>query len=176
MEIGKKTIAAAAGLFFLGGFSVYLVMANSNAPTQPVTAQHKTAAMQEALAQVRASQAATQPHDHTSSPATTTDAAPAAAEELTHEAFLAQAEARREERLINKEEADRLEKLKAMKERSVECKFWKQQLKVSKASEKVQEKINEHCNLPNTSAASEASSAGAESVDHSAHTALAQDS
>ena len=54
MEIGKKTIAAAVGLFFLGGLSVYLVMTKSDAPAQPVITQHKTAAMQEALEQVRA--------------------------------------------------------------------------------------------------------------------------
>lgn len=163
MEIGKKTIAAAVGIFFLGGLSVYLVMANSGAPAPTVTTQHKSAAMQEALEQVRANNATTQAQAQEKSSLVTpvdNDSAPATAEELTHEAFLAQAEARREERLINKEENDRLEKLKAMKERSVECKFWKQQQKTSSAAAKIEEKINEHCNLPSSSAASESSTAG----------------
>ena len=161
MEIGKKTIAAAVGIFFLGGLSVYLVMANSGAPAPTVTTQHKSAAMQEALEQVRANNATTQAQEKSSlATPVDNDSAPATAEELTHEAFLAQAEARREERLINKEENDRLEKLKAMKERSVECKFWKQQQKTSSAAAKIEEKINEHCNLPSSSAASESSAAG----------------
>lgn len=158
MEIGKKTIAAAVGLFFLGGLSVYLVMANSGAPTPTVTTQHKSAAMQEALEQVRANAATTQEQSDYATPVEN-NSAPATTEELTHEAFLAQAEARREERLINKEENDRLAKLKAMKERSVECKFWKQQQKTSSAAAKIEEKINEHCNLPSSSTASESSAA-----------------
>jgi hypothetical protein len=159
MEIGKKTIVAAVGLFFLGGLSVYLLMANTNAPAQPATTQHKSAVMQEALQQVRAS-ANAQEQEQIDQPAPAPDStSPAATGELTHEAFLAQAEARREERLIDKEEADRLAKLKAMKERSVECKFWKQQQKTSSAAAKVEEKINEHCNLPSSSTESESSTA-----------------
>ena len=160
MEIGSKTIAAAVGLFFLGGLSVYLVMAKSDAPAQPPISQHNTAAMQEALEQVRAN-ATTTEEQSIQITSVANDSAPDAepVEELTHEAFLAQAEARREERLINKEETDRLEKLKAIKERSVECKFWKQQQKTSSAAAKIEEKINEHCNLPSSSAASESSAA-----------------
>ena len=155
MEIGTKTIAAAVGLFFLGGLSVYLVMANSDAPEQSITTQHKTAAMQAALEQVRANSATQEQSNHDAS--ATNDSTPEVVEELTHEAFLAEAEARREERLINREETDRLEKLKAMKERSVECKFWKQQQKTSSAAAKIEEKIDEHCNLPSATS-SDASS------------------
>jgi len=158
MEIGKKTIVAAVGLFFLGGLSVYLLMANINAPAQPATTQHKSAAMQEALQQVRAS-ANAQEQEQIDQPPAPDSTSSATTEELTHEAFLAQAEARREERLIDKEESDRLTKLKAMKERSVECKFWKQQQKTSSAAAKVEEKINEHCNLPNSSTEGESSTA-----------------
>ncbi len=165
MEIGTKTIAAAVGLFFLGGLSVYLVMAKSDAPAQPALTQHKTAAMQEALEQVRANAATVQEKSTLTNPVVN-DSAPEAEAvgELTHEAFLAQAEARREERLINKEETERLEKLKAMKERSVECKFWKQQQKTSSAAAKIEEKINEHCKLPSSSAASESSAASQEEL------------
>lgn len=165
MEIGTKTIAAAVGLFFLGGLSVYLLMAKTDAPVQPALTQHKTAAMQEALEQVRANAATAQEQSTLTNPVIN-DGAPEAeaVEELTHEAFLAQAEARREERLINKEETERLEKLKAMKERSVECKFWKQQQKTSSAAAKIEEKINEHCNLPSSSAASESSAASQEEL------------
>ena len=162
MEIGKKTIAAAVGLFFLGGLSVYLVMANSGAPTPTLTTQHKSAAMQEALEQVRATKAATTQEQSDYAVPVENNSAPATTEELTHEAFLAQAEARREERLINKEENDRLAKLKAMKERSVECKFWKQQQKTSSAAAKIEEKINEHCNLPSSSSSDASSSESAD--------------
>lgn len=156
MEIGTKTIAAAVGLFFLGGLSVYLVMAKPDTPALQAISQHKSAAMQDALEQMRTNAAATQEQSHHTTPVVS-ESAPETVEELTHEAFLAEAEARRDERLINREETDRLEKLKAMKERSVECKFWKQQQKTSSAAEKIEGKINEHCNLPSSSAVSESS-------------------
>lgn len=149
MEIGKKTIAAAVGLFFLGGLSVYLLMANQQMTTQPGSTPYKSAAMQEALQQVRASTAAQEQPDQ-SAPEPASNASQST-EELTHEAFLAQAEARREERMINKEEADRLAKLKAAKERSVECKFWKQQQKTSSAAAKIDEKIIQYCTLQTSS-------------------------
>lgn len=165
MEIGKKTIAAAVGLFFLGGLSVYLLMANQQMITQPSSTPHKSAAMQEALQHVRASATAQeQPAQSVPESASNTSQS---TEELTHEAFLAQAEARREERMINKEEAERLAKLKAAKERSVECKFWKQQQKTSSAAAKIDEKIIQHCTLQTSSESassdqsSEATSEGA---------------
>jgi hypothetical protein len=140
MEIGKKTIAAAAGLFFLGGFSVYLLMANTSAPEQPATTHTVMQHVSEG--------ANIQGQAHQPPPASEPSAQ---TEELTHAAFLAQAEARREERLINKEENDRLEKLKAMKERSVECKFWKQQQKTDATAAKIEDKITQYCTVQNNS-------------------------
>jgi hypothetical protein len=161
MEIGKKTIAAAVGLFFLGGFSVYLLMANQQMAAQPSSTPHNSAAEQEALQQVHPS-AAAQEQPAQSAPESASNASQST-EELTHEVFLAQAEARREERLINKEETDRLAKLKAAKERSVECKFWKQQQKTSSAAAKVEEKIIHYCTVQasseSTSSATNTSSA-----------------
>lgn len=147
MEIGAKTIAAGIGLFFLGGLSVYLLTAKNEITARPA-AQHQSAAMQVALAQVSASKPVTTSSD-VEPVETTSSSIPIgeATEELTHDAFLAQAEARREQQLIDKAEADRLAKLKAAKERSVECKFWKQQQKSSSAAAKVEEKIIQHCTI-----------------------------
>ncbi len=154
MEIGKKTIAAGIGLFFLGGFSVYLVMANNSGAAPAAT--HQPAAMQEAIEQLRTNNAANAPEivapdtTATASHAVTPEEEPA---ELTHDEFLAQAEARREQRLIDEAEADRLAKLRAIKEKSVECKFWKQQQKTSSATAKIEEKIIQYCTLQTSSAA-----------------------
>ncbi len=166
MEIGKKTIGAAVGLFFLGGFSVYLLMANQQMTAQPSSTSHNSAAEQEALQQVHAS-AAAQEQPAQSAPESASNASQST-EELTHEVFLAQAEARREERLINKEETDRLAKLKAAKERSVECKFWKQQQKTSSAAAKVEEKIIHYCTVQ----ASSESTSSVQSSDASSSTSV----
>lgn len=164
MEIGAKTIAASVGLFFLGGISVYFLTAKTDAPGRP-TAQHQSAAMQEALAQVRANKTekeipATETIESTASSIVTSEVT----DELTHDAFLAQAEARREQQLIDKAEVDRLAKLRAAKARSVECTFWKQQQKTSSAAAKIEEKIIQHCTLQNSS--SSASTSNATSSEH----------
>jgi hypothetical protein len=138
MGQGIKLIAGGFALFVLGGAVVYFISQPNAATTQPTT------------------QAQTEP----APTATTTSTSDASAATATPtESFYAAAEARREQVLINKEENDRLAKLKATKERSVECKFWKQQQKTSSAAAKIEEKINEHCNLPSSSAASSSSTA-----------------
>lgn len=153
MEIGKTMAAAGLGLFLLGGLSVYLLMAD-NSPA----AGEKPAPRQ---------QAAITPPEHTettteqeiafsaSSDADQTDATP----EMTHAAFLAAAEAKREQDLEDKAEADRLGKLLAIKQNSMECKFWKQQQKTTSAAAKIEEKIIKFCTLQDTS--SEAASSDA---------------
>ena len=165
MEIGKKTIAAGIGLFFLGGFSVYLIMASHSGAAPAPTASQQPAAMQEAIAHLRANNAANTPEtttsdttaaDTTISGTTTTSSTSLQTEEqteLTHDEFLAQAEARREQRLIDEAEAERLAKLRAIKEKSMECKFWKQQQKTSSATAKIEEKIIQYCTLQTSSAA-----------------------
>lgn len=159
MEIGKKTIAAGIGLFFLGGFSVYLIMASNSGAAPATTATHQQpAAMQEAIEQLHANNAANTPETTVS--ASSAQAQTEAPAELTHDEFLAQAEARREQRLIDQAEADRLAKLRRIKEQSVECKFWKQQQKTSSAAAKIEEKIVQYCTLQTSSAAH--SSDGAE--------------
>lgn len=150
MEIGAKTIAAGVGLFFLGGLSVYFLTAKPNATARPA-AQYQSAAMQEAMEQVRASKTTEEIPATTEENTSSSIATQEVTEELTHDAFLAQAEARREQQLIDKAEADRLAKLRAAKERSVECKFWKQQQKTSSAAAKIEEKIIQYCTLQTTS-------------------------
>lgn len=169
MEIGTKTIAAGVGLFFLGGLSVYFLTAKNDVPAR-AAAQYQAPAMQRALEQVRASKTTeeipvTGTEDNTVSSIPTSEET----EELTHDAFLAQAEARREQQLIDKAEADRLAKLRAAKERSVECKFWKQQQKTSSAAAKIEEKIIQYCTLQKNS--SSASTSSNTSSEHSADSA-----
>ena len=152
MEVGKKTIAAGIGLFFLGGLSVYLVMANS-APA-PSTGYSQTTHNEQAIApstQAETTSAATEDENSPGESDTETQAPT----ELTHDEFLAQAEARREQLLIDKAEADRLEKMRLIKERSVECKFWRQQQKNSSASSKIEEKITQYCTLQASSSDSD---------------------
>lgn len=131
--IAKKAIIAGAALFFLGGLSVYLLMADkpeaSEPPEPPQNQQISNT-------------------NHTNK-----DDVP----EMTHANFLAEAEARREQNLENKAELERLEKLKKAKLNSVECKFWKQQLKTSSAAAKIDEKINHFCHLPTSSSDSSSS-------------------
>lgn len=133
MELGAKAIIGGAALFVLGGLSVYLLTSSTSSavPSKPA-------------ATVTALYAAPAPtNSTTASDSSATNA----------ESFYAAADARREQQLIDKAEADRLAKLKAIKERSVECKFWKQQNKTTSASAKIDEKIDEHCNLPISSSA-----------------------
>jgi len=137
MEPNVKIIAGGLILFVLGGLSVYLI-SRPNAATQMQTPP-----------QVQSEYA----------PATTSTPVSTDTESTTAESFYEAANARREQQLIDKAEADRLAKLKAIKERSVECKFWKQQQKTSSAAAKIDEKINEHCNLPSVSSASTSSAA-----------------
>lgn len=137
MEPKVKLIVGGLALFILGGFSVYLITSRPAADIlAPSTAKHAHAVT------VAVGTTASVPSTNTS--ASITDA----------ESFYEAAEARREQQLADKAEADRLAKLKAIKERSVECKFWKQQQKTSSAAAKIDEKINTHCNLPSSSAAS----------------------
>lgn len=131
MEPGVKIIAGGLVLFVLGGLSVYLIGRPNAAPVPTATPVQADA------------------------PATPTPAAASTGAESFYQA----ADARREQMLIDKAEADRLAKLKVAKERSVECKFWKQQQKNSSAAAKIDEKINTHCNLPGSSSASTGSSA-----------------
>ena len=138
MEPGIKMIAGGLVLFVLGGLSVYLI-------SRPAAITPAQIASPEQSAYAPATTPAS-----ASSPEAATDA-------IDAESFYEEAEARREQQLIDKAEADQLAKLKAAKERSVECKFWKQQQKTSSAAAKIDEKINEHCNLPSSSSASTSS-------------------
>jgi hypothetical protein len=70
---------------------------------------------------------------------------PVTALETKTPSFYEEADARREQRQIEQEEADRVAKLKAAKENSLDCKFWKQQAKNSSNSEKIAQKIDEFC-------------------------------
>lgn len=140
MEQHVKMIVVGLGLFVLGGLSVYLLTyrPETSVPTNP-----------EPLAQ-------SVPDVKVTSTSTPT---PEASSSITNaESFYEAAEARREQLLAEKAEADRLAKLKAIKERSVECKFWKQQQKTSSAAAKIDEKINTHCNLPSSASESSATS------------------
>ena len=136
MEPRVKMIAGGLVLFVLGGLSVYLISRPDAAIppqiTPPVQSDYAPASTSASLPNTEAS---------------------------TAESFYEAANARREQQLADKAEADRLAKLKAIKERSVECKFWKQQQKTSSAAAKIDEKINEHCNLPSSSFASMSSAA-----------------
>ncbi len=134
MDIGKKAIVSGAVLFFLGGLSMYFLMAP---PSNSVSAASVSAAKDYTESQLTTA---------TSSSATIndTDGAP----EMTHAAFLAEAEARREKNLQDKAEAERIEKLLKEKQNSVECKFWKQQQKTSSAAARIEERIDHFCNLP----------------------------
>lgn len=143
MELGVKAAIGGAALFVLGGLSVYLLVspaadasASRSAIAAPVATLSETSATSAFI---------------TSSTAAT-------------ESFYEAADARREQQLADKAKADRLAELKSVKERSVECKFWKQQQKTSSAAAKIDAKIEEHCNLPSSSAASESSPAVADAT------------
>lgn len=155
MESGFKIIAGGLALFVLGGLSVYLITIRPDANTSITP----TAPMQSAPV--------------TEVALTTTPSTDTAASITAADSFYAAADARREQQLADKAESERLAKLKAIKERSVECKFWKQQQKTTSAAAKIDEKIDEHCKLPSSSAASE-SSADAPSSTSESSTAVAQ--
>jgi hypothetical protein len=138
MEPGIKIIAGGVVLFVLGGLSVYLISRPDDASTQTINP-------------VQADYTPPTPAVSANTPDTPAN--------TSAESFYEAADARREQHLSDKAEADRLAKLKAAKERSVECKFWKQQQKTSSAAAKIDEKINEHCNLPSSSTASISSAA-----------------
>lgn len=148
MEPGIKIIAGGVVLFVLGGLSVYLISRPDAAPAQ------------QTITPIQSDYAA--PAAPTDTPAST-----------SAESFYEAADARREQHLSDKAEADRLAKLKAAKERSVECKFWKQQQKTSSAAAKIDEKINQHCNLPSSSAESISSAASDSSSPINSSTASA---
>lgn len=156
MEQNVKMIVGGLTLFVLGGLSVYLITSRPNAAPQPTSAQPvQSAPVEDAL-----------------SPSTS--GTNASASIVDAESFYEAAEARREQQIAEKAEADRLAKLKAIKERSVECKFWKQQQKTSSAAAKIDEKINTHCNLPGSSIVSESSYSSASSTSISSTTSSAE--
>lgn len=154
MEQHVKMIVVGLGLFVLGGLSVYLL---THRPETSVSTNPEPLA---------------QPVPDVEVISTSTSVpTPEASSSITNaESFYEAAEARREQLLAEKAEADRLAKLKAIKERSVECKFWKQQQKTSSAAAKIDEKINTHCNLPSSAAASEASATSESSAPASSTT------
>ncbi len=146
MEQNVKMIVGGVVLFFLGGFSVYLLSSQPDAAIPPSSAPP----VQSAPVTEVVSTATPSPD----TPASITDA----------ESFYADADARREQQLIDKAEADRLAKLTAIKERSVECKFWKQQQKTSSAAAKIEEKIIQYCTLQTSSSDSMSSDANTSSA------------
>ena len=139
MEPGVKMLAGGMLLFVLGGLSVYFISRPDAATPLQTAAPQQT--------------------EYAPAPTAIAASAPDAATGTDAESFYQAADARREQLLVDKAEADRLAKLKAAKERSVECKFWKQQQKTSSAAAKIDEKINAHCNLPSSSSASTSSAA-----------------
>lgn len=65
---------------------------------------------------------------------------------MTKDKFIKEAEERREQLLAEKGDNDELAKRKSNKEKSVECRFWKQQ-KETNPSDKTDEKIAKFCNI-----------------------------
>lgn len=146
MEQQMKIFAGGLALFVLGGFSVYLLTKQSDAAITPSSTQPVQAA----------------PVAEITSPSTPNTEAESS---ITNaESFYEAAEARREQQLADKAEADRLAKLTAIKERSVECKFWKQQQKTSSAAAKIEEKIIQYCTLQINSSESTSSEANTSSA------------
>ncbi|MDR7090540.1 MULTISPECIES: hypothetical protein [Cellvibrio] len=135
-----KMMIGGAALFVLGGISVYLLTSRPDAAIPPTYTQPAQAT----------------PVAEVESPAPSS--ADAETSIANAESFYEEAEARREQQLADKAEADRLAKLTAIKERSVECKFWKQQQKTSSAAAKIEEKIIQYCTLQTSSSTSSDSS------------------
>ena len=144
MELNIKSIAGGIALFVLGGLSVYLITRSTEEriPAAEAHVQDETPV---------APVASTPPSE--------------SADAIDTESFYEAAEARREQQLANKADADRIAKLKATKERSVECKFWKQQQKTSSAAAKIEEKIIQHCTLQTSSESTSSSEASSSSAD-----------
>lgn len=138
MEQNVKMIAGGLVLFVMGGLSVYFI-SRPSASIPPAVLPVQSAPVTNAAS--------------TSAPSTQIEPSITDAE-----SFYAAAEARREQQFIDKAEADRLAKLTAIKERSVECKFWKQQQKTSSAAAKIEEKIIQHCTLQTSSSSMSTSS------------------
>ena len=65
---------------------------------------------------------------------------------MTKDKFIKEAEERREQLLAEKGDNEELAKRKSNKEKSVECRFWKQQ-KETNPSDKTDEKIAKFCNI-----------------------------
>ncbi len=146
MEQNVKMIVGGLVLFVLGGLSVYLVISRPNAAPQPTPVKPVQSAP-------------------VSDPvSTSTSDTSASASIVDAESFYEAAEARREQQMADKAEADRLAKLKAIKERSVECTFWKQQQKTSSAAAKITEKITQYCTLQTSSSESTSSEANTSSA------------
>lgn len=165
MEIGKKAIAAGLGIFLLGGLCVYLfVTAQPEAAAEKrTTRQHS--AMRAAIAQIENKEPATSSSEMTSSSSIiNNDVETTAKPEMTHSTFLAEAEARREQQLINDAEIQRLNKLRRIKQNSVECKFWKQQQQTSSAAAKIAANIEEHCLLAGDRSNASSSSSDADLI------------
>lgn len=147
MEIGKKAIAGGLSLFLLGGICVYLFVTAppDAAPEKRSARQH--GAMRAAIAQIENKEAVAPVSEvETRSSISNSDVETTEKPEMTHSAFLAAAEERREQQLINDAETQRLNKLRRIKQNSVECKFWKQQQN-SSAAAKIAANIEEHCLL-----------------------------
>ncbi len=140
MEQHVKMMIGGAALFVLGGISVYLLTSRPDAAIPPPYTQPAQAASVAEIVSPTPSSTETE--------TSITNA----------ESFYEEAEARREQQLADKAEADRLAKLTAIKERSVECKFWKQQQKTSSAAAKIEEKIIQYCTLQTSSSTSSESS------------------
>lgn len=159
MEIGKKAIAAGLGVFLLGGLCVYLfITAQSEVTTEKRTIRQH-GAMRAAIAQIENKEPATSSADMVSSlPIINNDVETTAKPEMTHSTFLAEAEARRQQQLTNDAETQRLNKLRRIKQNSVECKFWKQQQQTSSAAAKIAANIEEHCLLAVDKSSSSSSS------------------
>lgn len=146
MEQNVKMIIGGAVLFVLGGISVYVLTSRPDAAIPSNNTQSTQSTPAAELTSPVPSSAATE--------TSITDA----------ESFYEAAEARREQQLADKAEADRLAKLTAIKERSVECKFWKQQQKTSSAVAKIEDKIIQYCTLQTSSSESTSSDATSEAT------------
>lgn len=156
MEQNVKMVVGGVALFILGGLSVYFFTSRHNAVISPATAQQVQTATLTSAAPTTAQGTNTAP--------SITDA----------ESFYEAAEARREQQLADKAEADRLAKLKAIKERSVECKFWKQQQKTSSAAAKIEEKIIQYCTLQTTSSSASSENSSSTTENESISSSVAE--
>lgn len=158
MEIGSKAIMAGAGLFLLGGLTVYLLTSS-----KPEVAEGKPTHHHQEIVQAAANQTEQQSAGNTGSSSGMTPSAESSdTPEMTHAAFLAEAEARRTQNMENKAEMERLEKLLRMKQNSNECKFWKQQQSSATDPDKIEDKITKYCTLQNLSSTSNSETTSSE--------------